>query len=534
MTPGAQMVPHIEGLAYVPLAMLGKEETGLVKKLTIKPRGFQGKVVAPIETFSYDKTGYLGMPIDFAINRFENLVFEDRTVQGGECYYNKLPDPHHPNAAPGQAQFMQEMDYAAANYFTFIAKAPTGSGKTAVALRTAALRGRKTLIVVPSEQLARQWSNAIVQHLGIPMDDIGWVQSNTMGLDHPFVIAIVHSVAGRRYVPEFYSAFGTVIFDEVHRMGAAFFAQAVALFSSNLKIGLTATDRRKDGADPVFLNYFGIPKVVGKTVIRPCTINVLDYEPHQEEGGTSVPHYMENSGLILGVLTTDRARNDLCLRIITKMYDKGRTILAIGDRTKHLQDMGKLCEIAGIPSSEIGYFVEQLYTDETKPSFEKLKSTKPNTIAYFWGKDDEQLEYKQPLTIVRALGQSIEVKDDKGIVYACSHTELRTRVMVPKKVSVPQDELDRIKRESVIVFATYGMFKEGQDIARLNAGIDLTPRADGEQAIGRIRRPYPGAPDAVWYTIADQGHPTLKRWTNARIRDYQTAGARIVRHGRVG
>ena len=525
------LVPHISGLAYIPLFMINREEKGIVQKLTIKPRGFQNRVVAPIDCYTYDKRGYLGIPIDYAIERFPDMQFEDRTVMGGECYYNKLPDPNHSNAAPGQADFMQQMEYAANNYFTFIAKAGTGSGKTACALRTAALRGRRTLAIVTSEQLARQWAKAINEHLGVALTDIGWVQSNTMGIEHPFVVGIVHSIANRLYPPEFYQAFGTVIYDEVHRMGAAFFAQSIGRFPSNLKIGLTATDRRKDGAENVFFYYFGRPKVIAKTVIRPCTVHTLSYTPSTRH---KVPLWMENSGQILGVLCNDPDRNHFITRIVMKMYEKGRSILVLGDRVEHLQTIRDACVAAGIPQSVTGMFVDQLHTKERKPSYTAVETVRTGMSLFFWRKDDHQLKYKEEVIVGRGIGQTIEVRDSLGRVHSLSRDDLRQQTMVAKKVSVPDAELDRIKRESLIIFATYGMMKEGQDVPRLNAGIDATPRSDGEQAIGRVRRPYTGAPNAVWYTIKDQGHPVLARWSKSRIRDYNTAGAKVLTYGTVG
>jgi len=89
-----------------------------------------------------------------------------------------------------------------------------------------------------------------------------------------------------------------------------------------------------------------------------------------------------------------------------------------------------------------------------------------------------------------------------------------------KEGTFKREELKKVRDEATIVFSTYAMGKEAIDIPRLDAGIDVTPRADGIQAIGRIRRPYPNKKMPVWFTIRDTGIPPLLRTMSSRLRDY--------------
>jgi superfamily II DNA or RNA helicase len=92
-----------------------------------------------------------------------------------------------------------------------------------------------------------------------------------------------------------------------------------------------------------------------------------------------------------------------------------------------------------------------------------------------------------------------------------------------------QEDLDRVRDNAQIIFATYGMFKEGIDIPRLDAGIDATPRAEGTQMIGRVRTPMEGKPlPAVWFTIKDEGVPRLLRSCDARLNDYRAHGIEVI------
>jgi superfamily II DNA or RNA helicase len=93
-----------------------------------------------------------------------------------------------------------------------------------------------------------------------------------------------------------------------------------------------------------------------------------------------------------------------------------------------------------------------------------------------------------------------------------------TRTQNGKRVG--QGYLDKMKERRVLL-ATYGMAKEGFDCPRLDAGVEATPQADNVQGIGRIRRPFPGKPDPIWFTIRDLNANLFERYTRARLLGYE-------------
>jgi len=93
------------------------------------------------------------------------------------------------------------------------------------------------------------------------------------------------------------------------------------------------------------------------------------------------------------------------------------------------------------------------------------------------------------------------------------------------------DEIDFAKNHARIILATYGMAKEGLDIPRLDTGLDATPRADGTQAIGRIRRACEGKKRPVWFTIHDTNINIFSKYFHARMREYERAGATLKNYG---
>ena len=166
----------------------------------------------------------------------------------------------------------------------------------------------------------------------------------------------------------------------------------------------------------------------------------------------------DNREGLLMCIAQDKKRNAKILKLVAKLYDNGRYILVIGDKIKHLQELKAGMLRDGVPEENMGQFTASYYEN---------------------------------------------VKDEKA-----------------KKT--PKADLERIKSDPnvFIIFTTYGSMKEGIDIPRLDAGIDVTPRSEGIQVIGRIRRKLAGKPMPIWYTIMDTASGQIKGYAKARIKDY--------------
>jgi superfamily II DNA or RNA helicase len=112
-----------------------------------------------------------------------------------------------------------------------------------------------------------------------------------------------------------------------------------------------------------------------------------------------------------------------------------------------------------------------------------------------------------------------------------------------KKIKVKDAEYARIKKDARIIFATYGIFDTGADIARLDMGVEATPRSDVTQAIGRIIREFAGKPTPEWYTMRDDigykkyensdfytqtvPYPIFEKRFKARVASYRKQNANI-------
>lgn len=305
--------------------------------------------------------GYIGLPIDWGIRTYGHRAeIEDRTVRGRAFDPPSRPDPFHPNVLDphAQQQFMDDMLDALDEDYAVMAVAPPGSGKTVVGLNTAAELGRSTLIIAPLQRIANQWIKGAQDFLGMKRSEIGLVQGPKCEYDRRLCVGIINSITAKDYPPEFYHAFGTVIWDEVHRFGSQRFSQSIAMFPAAYKIAMTATpDERKDGAADVYLRYFGKGQVVSTSASLPCKVHVLRYTKKGDIFGE------DDHNVALQCLTRDRVRNELLVRIILKLYEHGRTILGMGESIDHIEMIGQMLKERGIPDAEVGQFTGE-HTDE--------------------------------------------------------------------------------------------------------------------------------------------------------------------------
>ncbi len=128
---------------------------------------------------------------------------------------------------------------------------PCGFGKTVVSLAVAASLKRKTLVIVTSVELARQWMERIAQFLGC---EVGMIQEDKYCTDKPVTVAMLQTLLRRK--PDL-SPFGTCIADEAHHVAARSFSQVMPLVPCRYILGLSATPNRKDGLKRVLFWTLG-------------------------------------------------------------------------------------------------------------------------------------------------------------------------------------------------------------------------------------------------------------------------------------
>ncbi len=133
--------------------------------------------------------------------------------------------------------------------------APTGSGKTVMALHIIARRRQPTLVVVHNKELALQWMARIETFLAIPKEEVGLIGGGRRKIGNQITVALVQSLY--RCADEVAPRFGHLVVDECHRAPSRTFTEAVTAFDSRYMLGLSATPYRRDRLSKLIFWHLG-------------------------------------------------------------------------------------------------------------------------------------------------------------------------------------------------------------------------------------------------------------------------------------
>jgi superfamily II DNA or RNA helicase len=235
-------------------------------------------------------------------------------------------------------------NYKSEHYNGAILVAGCGFGKTIIALKIISMISKKTLVVCHKTFLVDQWIERIKEFL--PNASIGRIQQNKFEVEGKDIcIAMLQTLAMRKFPDNAFDCFGLSIFDESHHLSSEIFSQALPKVGTKYTLALTATPQRADNLTKVFEWYLGKICIKLKRDDKQKTfVKILKYKSTDE-------HYTKLEEGFEGRIITSRMINNvveykprlnLMVTEITKvMEEPGRFMIVLSDRREHLDKLDK-------------------------------------------------------------------------------------------------------------------------------------------------------------------------------------------------
>jgi superfamily II DNA or RNA helicase len=299
---------------------MGRWNRGTPKVLKYYHKTAKGGLVLP--------RGFIRQLMLLARGLGEEIQLDDRRRRLAECRFD-----FNGELKPFQEEAVDSMTRK--DFGTL--SAPTGSGKTIMALRMVSLRRQPALIVVHTKELAFQWIERIQRFLGIPAEEIGLIGGGKIRRGERITVALVQSLY--KQADEISNSIGHLVVDECHRAPSRTFTEAVASFDAHFMLGLSATPFRRDGLSKLIYWHLGdLHHEVSKAGLVAhgdlLDIEVIARETQFQPYSDPVQEYSK----MLSELTADDARNRMIAADVAEAAAEERrndVILVLSDRKHH-------------------------------------------------------------------------------------------------------------------------------------------------------------------------------------------------------
>lgn len=244
-------------------------------------------------------------------------------------------------------------------------RAPTGAGKTTVALAMIAKLKIPSIVIVWTEGLLKQWTERCVSELGVDVSDLGLIQGSYRRL-RPITLAMLQTLASRGVDRELKDYFGLMLLDEVQRSPSATTQLVVDAFSARYRIGVSATIQRKDRKEFITYDLFGdiaadIPsKPLEETgVVLPVEVRAVPTNFRAPWWTASASFEIEDIrsgepgrdyGRLLDEMANDKERNAVIRWLVRLELSEGAQLLIFTQRVAHAQQLDQWFSASGFVS----------------------------------------------------------------------------------------------------------------------------------------------------------------------------------------
>ena len=247
-----------------------------------------------------------------------------------------------PLAARFLGELTSEQSEAAATLLkheTGVLAAATAFGKTVVAAKMIAARGRNTLVLVHRRQLLEQWVARLQAFLDIPPGGLGIIHGGKKRPTGIVDVALMQSLIRRGVVSDLVADYGHVVVDECHHLSAVGFEPMARAAKAQYVLGLSATVTRKDGHHPIIYMQCGPVRyrvdARKQAASRPFDRKVI-FRRTEFQLPRRRPDEKPAIQELYAELAQDPARNDLIFDDILLALEDGRSPVVITERKDHL------------------------------------------------------------------------------------------------------------------------------------------------------------------------------------------------------
>ena len=243
-----------------------------------------------------------------------------------------------PLAARFLGELTSEQSEAAATLLkheTGVLAAATAFGKTVVAAKMIAARGRNTLVLVHRRQLLEQWVARLQAFLDIPPGGLGIIHGGKKRPTGIVDVALMQSLIRRGAVSDLVADYGHVVVDECHHLSAVGFEPMARAAKAQYVLGLSATVTRKDGHHPIIYMQCGPVRyrvdARKQAASRPFDRKVI-FRRTEFQLPRRRPDEKPAIQELYAKLAQDPARNDLIFDDILSALEDGRSPVVITER----------------------------------------------------------------------------------------------------------------------------------------------------------------------------------------------------------
>ncbi len=243
-------------------------------------------------------------------------VLKDRRVS--------LPEVEWPELGVDLHWYQQEAHNVCLKTQQGIVRAPTGSGKSVLALAAAASTKQPTLVIMRDSNLLDQWRTEAEEKLGMNPKEIGLLTgSRKLRIGERLTLGLQQTLSSPSFPwPDVTPYIGCVMVDEAHTAASRTFQVALDAVPAKYRLGFTADETRKDGKEFLLYDSFGevlytIPRKVLEEEGFVVPVRVRLVPTHFEaDWYRDAPPSGKDFGALLDAMVQDEAREQQLVEFI--------------------------------------------------------------------------------------------------------------------------------------------------------------------------------------------------------------------------